>query len=179
MEPGKKPVLLNPTQKEIIMTVLKTSPINNVLFWAAFGPFPFNAHLKLYVSFLGKKGKISNFFFFFESLIPLHALRGGPRTTSSPYVSMQSAYFEAKQYMLWHGFCCTGHDSPSDRSYKFSLFEYKLVGEFISFSSLIVFLLPLPPFLKSLSTELDFLHQIVLEYGAMTSSLTLLPSTSG
>jgi len=58
MEPGERPILLNPTQKEVIMTVLKTSPINDVSFWVGFGPFPFNAHLKCYVSFLAIKRKI-------------------------------------------------------------------------------------------------------------------------
>lgn len=48
------------------MTVLKTSSINVSL--GCFRPITFNAHLKLYVSFLGKKQTCKLFFSFLESL---------------------------------------------------------------------------------------------------------------
>lgn len=49
------------------MTVLKTSPINNMSVSAALDPLPFKARLKLYVSFLEKNNQL-NFFIFLESL---------------------------------------------------------------------------------------------------------------
>lgn len=105
------------------MTVLKTSPINNMSVSAALDPLPFNARLKLYVSFLEKNQPTKLFNFFRKSLrISVHTL----------------FKFDVKQYVLQHGFSCRHHDRPPDRPYKFSLLEYSLIGKFSSTSSLTV-----------------------------------------
>lgn len=92
--------------------------------------------------------------------------------------------FDVKQYMLQHGFSCRCRDRPSDRPCKFSLLEYSLVGKLSSTSFLTVTVslaahplhpttTPHPLSFYLLSIELEFLHQIMLEYDAMAFSLTL------